>query len=141
MGFFPILPILSIFVVCDYVLNIVSSLGCQISYSLGSFLTEYEFSKLLIIALINLHVQGLFNLMSESQEFSPREIYKLSWKHFNFSCFVGFDLFPATTSAFSYNQSSAIEWHTLDLSCSLAVTHCNLLLPLLLILFFFFLRH
>lgn len=139
--FFSKLPVLSVFVVCDYAFNIVSSLRWQMSYSLDLFLTEYKFPKLLIIALINLHAQGLFNLKSEGQDFSPREIYKSSWKHFSFPCSLGFDLFPTTTQAFSYNKSPAIERHTLDLSCSFAVTHCNLLLPLFLVLFFcFFLR-
>lgn len=131
------LPILSIFVVCDCAFNIVSSLSYQISYSLDLFLTEYKFPKLLIIALINLHVQGLFNLTSESQEFSPREIYKGSWKNFSVPCSVGFDLFPTTTQAFSYNKSPAIERHILDHSCSFTVTHCNLLVPLLLVILFF----
>lgn len=90
----------SIFIVCEYAFNIVSQLNCQISSSLDIFLTEFKFSKFLIIVLINLHVQVLFNLTSEIQEFSPREIYKGSWRHFSFPCSVDFDLFPTIFQTF-----------------------------------------
>lgn len=123
----------SICIICDYNFNIISWLNCQISSSLDLFLTEYKFLEFLIIIPINLHTQGLFNLTSESQKFSPREIYKGSWRCLSS---VGFDLVPKILQTFSSNISLAIEGHTLDLSCFLTVAHCKLLLSLLLVLSF-----
>lgn len=104
---------------CEYGFYLASWLNCQISSSLDLFLTEYIFSKFLIIVLINLHVQGLFNLIYESHEFSPRETYKGSWKHFSFFSLMGFNL--SHNHADIFTQQVACYWRTcsesLLLSC------------------------
>lgn len=122
VGSFSTLSTLLIFACfCDYAFNTTSWWDCQISSSLDLFLTEYMFSKFLVIVLINLHVRGLFNLIYESQEFSPRETYKGSWKHFSFFSFMGFDLFHNHADIFT--RQIPYYWRTC--SGSLLLSYCD----------------